>query len=131
MLGRIRTIPGVRSASLSVHEPLTTNVSDSSVRVQGPVPRQGKDLTSVDIEPIGPEYSQTMETPVLLGHEFSAGDRAGSPKVVIVNESMARHYFGDANPIGRLVSIPGYRGDSSWLQIVGEVSSPRFRGFVP
>jgi predicted permease len=121
MLGRIRTIPDVRSASLSVHEPLTTNVSDSSVRVQGPVPRQGEDLTPVDVEPIGPDYFHTMETPLLRGRELSVADRAGSPKVVIVNESMARHYFGDANPIGRLVSIPGYRGDPSWLQIVGEV----------
>jgi predicted permease len=121
MLGRIRTIPGVRSASLSVHEPLTTNVSDSSVRVLGPVPRQGEDLTPVDVEPIGPDYFQTMETPVLRGRELSVADRAGSPKVVIVNESMARHYFGDANPIGGLVSIPGYRGDPSWFQIVGEV----------
>jgi predicted permease len=121
MLGRIRTIPDVRSASLSVHQPLTTNVSDSSVRVQGPVPRQGEDLTPVDVEPIGPDYFRTMETPVLRGRELSVGDRAGSPKVVIVNESTARHYFGDANPIGRLVSIPGYRGDPSWLQIVGEV----------
>jgi predicted permease len=62
-----------------------------------------------------------METPVLRGREFTDGDRVGTPKVVMVNESMARHYFDDANPVGRFVSIPGYRGDSSWLQIVGEV----------
>jgi predicted permease len=62
-----------------------------------------------------------METPVLRGRVFSASDRAGTPNVAIVNESMARHYFGDADPIGRLVSIPGYRGDSSWIQIAGEV----------
>jgi predicted permease len=121
MLGRIGAVPGVRSASLSVHEPLSTNVSDSTVKVQGIVPRQGEDLTPVDVEPAGPDYFRTMETPVLRGREFTAGDRAGSPKVAIVNESMARHFFGDTNPIGRLVSIPAYRADESWLQIVGEV----------
>jgi predicted permease len=121
MLGRIRGLPGVRSVSLSVHEPLTTNVSDSSVKVQGIVPRQGEDLTPVDIEPIGPGYFLTMETPILRGREFTGGDRAGSPKVAIVNEATARHFFGDANPIGRLVSIPTYRADESWLEIVGEV----------
>ena len=49
---------------------------------------------------------------MLRGREFAAADRHGSTKVAIVNESMARHYFGDANPIGRFVSIPGYRGDA-------------------
>jgi ABC-type antimicrobial peptide transport system permease subunit len=41
--------------------------------------------------------------------------------VAIVNQSTARHFFGDSNPIGRFVSIPTYRSDESWLQIVGEV----------
>ncbi len=121
MQERIRAVPGVRTVSLSVHEPLSTNVSDSGVKVQGIVPRQGEDLTPVDIEPAGPDYFRTMETPVLRGREFTAADRAGSPKVAFVNESTARHFFGDTNPIGRFVSIPTYRADTSWLQIVGEV----------
>jgi predicted permease len=121
MQERIRAVPGVRAVSLSVHEPLSTNVSDSSVKVQGIVPRQGEDLTPVDVEPVGPDYFRTMETPLLRGREFTAHDRAGSPKVAIVNESTAQHFFGDTNPIGRSVSIPAYRADESWLQIVGEV----------
>ena len=121
MLSRLRQIPGVRTASLSVHEPLSTNVSDSRVNVQGPTAREREDLTKVDIEPIGPDYFSAMETPVLRGREFAAADRDGSLKVAIVNQSMARHFFGDTNPVGRFVSIPGYRGDPSWLQIVGEV----------
>ncbi|MGA2536799.1 MAG: ABC transporter permease [Terracidiphilus sp.] len=121
MQTRIGAVPGVRAVSMSVHEPLSTNVSDSSVKVQGVVNPQGEDLTPVDIEPAGPDYFRTMETPILHGREFTAADRAGSPKVAILNESTARHYFGDSNPIGRFVSIPAYRADESWLQIVGEV----------
>jgi predicted permease len=121
MQQRLRAVPGVRTVSLSVHEPLSTNISDSSVKVQGIVPRQGEDLTPVDIEPAGPDYFRTMETPLLRGREFTAADRAGAPKLAIVNESTARHFFGDTNPIGRFVSIPTYRADESWLQIVGEV----------
>jgi len=121
MLSRMGALPGVRSVSLSVHEPLTINVSDTSIRTRDAAPGQGEDLTSVDIEPIGPDYFRTMETPVLEGREFTAADREGTPGVAIVNEAMARHYFGSADPVGRFVSIPGYRGDPSWLQIVGEV----------
>jgi predicted permease len=121
LLNRVQALPGVRSVSLSVNEPMSTNLSETSVRVQGSVPRQGEDLAPVNVAPVGPDYFRTMESPVLRGRDFSASDREGTPEVAIVNESMARHYFGDVNPIGRLVSIPGYRGDQSWIQIAGEV----------
>lgn len=120
LLNRLQAIPGVRSASLSVHEPLSTNVSTTSVRVQGPASQQGEDLAPVNIEPVGPEYFATMQIPLLRGRDFSSNDRNGAPKVAIVNETTARHYFGDANPIGRSVSIPGFVGDTSWIEIVGE-----------
>ena len=121
MLNRLRTIPGIRVASLSVHEPLSTNASTTNIRVQGSAYRQREDLMPVDIEPVGPNYFATMEIPLLRGREFSWSDRDGTPKVAIVNEIMARHFFGDEDSIGRQVSIPGYRGDSSWIEIVGEV----------
>jgi predicted permease len=121
ILGRMAAIPGVMSASLSVHEPLSTNVSSTSVRVQGNTVRAGEDLTSVGVEPIGPDYFSTLQTPLVSGREFTAADRAGATKIAVVNESFAHHYFGDANAMGRFVSIPGYRGDADWIQIVGEV----------
>jgi predicted permease len=121
LIGRIRQLPGILSASLAVHEPLTANVSDTALKVQGPAQDAADDMTPVNVEPIGPDYFATMQTPILGGREFTESDRAGAPKVAIVNQSTARHFFGSANPIGRLVSIPGYRADSSWLEIVGEV----------
>jgi predicted permease len=121
LLSRLAAVPGVRMASLSVHQPLSTNVSDTSVKIQGPVPREGEDLSPVGVEMVGPNYFATMQTPLLRGRDFSADDRGGTTKVAIVNESMARHFFGDADPIGRRVSIPGYRGDAGWIPIVGEV----------
>ncbi|HTX75171.1 MAG TPA: ABC transporter permease [Terracidiphilus sp.] len=121
LTARIRLLPGIRVVSLSVHEPLSTNVSDTSVKVQGAAPSQADDQTPVNVEPIGPSYFATMQTPILAGREFSAADRAGAPKVAIVNQATAHHFFGDASPVGRFVSIPGYRADTSWLQIVGLV----------
>jgi predicted permease len=121
LLNRLREVPAVRLASLSVHEPLSVNASTSVVRVQGTAARPGEDLAPVNIEPLGPDYFAALEIPLLEGREFNWSDRDGTEKVAIVNQAMARHYFGDANPIGRMVSIPGYRGDASWLRIVGVV----------
>jgi predicted permease len=67
------------------------------------------------------EYFATMAITVLRNRDFLSSDRGGNTKVAIVSESMAHHYFGDADPIGRFGSIPGFVGDSSWIQIVGEV----------
>ncbi len=120
LLGRLSAVPGVTTASLSVHEPLSTNMSTTIVKVQGQALQAGEDLTSVGVEPVGPNYFATLQTPLVSGREFSAGDRAGAPKVAVVNETFARHYFGNTNSTGRFVSIPGYRGDADWLQIVGE-----------
>jgi predicted permease len=121
LIGRILQLPGIRTASLSVHEPLSANVSDTALKVQGVTAGQQDDMTPVNVEPIGPGYFATMQTPILGGREFTDSDRSGTPKVAIVNQSTARHFFGTANPIGRFVSIPGYRADTSWLEIVGEV----------
>jgi predicted permease len=126
LLTRLRALPGVRLASLSVHQPLSTNLSATAVKVQGPALGQPEDLAPVNIEPVGPDYFATMGTPLLRGRDFLWNDRSGSNKVAIVSESLARHYFGDANPIGRFVSIPGFIGDSSWIQIVGEIPDTKF-----
>lgn len=120
ILARVQAIPGVTMASLSVHEPLSTNVSTTTVKVRGSATQAGEDLSSVGVEPVGPDYFRTLEARLKSGREFTAADRAGAPKVAVVNESLARHFFGDENPIGSFVSIPGYRGDADWLQVVGE-----------
>jgi predicted permease len=120
LLQRLRTLRGVESASLSVQEPLSTSVSSTTVKVRGPGGEK-EDLASVNIEPVGPDYFRTMEAGLLRGRDFLWSDRRGSQKVAVLNKSMARHYFGNADPIGQFVSIPGYVGDPSWIQIVGEV----------
>jgi predicted permease len=124
-IGRIQQLPGIRTVSLSVHTPLSTNVSDTNLKVQGAAAVGVDDMTPVNVEPIGPAYFATMQTPILGGREFTNSDRPGAPKVAIVNQSTARHFFGTENPIGRFVSIPGYRADTSWLEIVGEVRDIR------
>jgi predicted permease len=125
ILDRFKAIPGVRSASFSVHGPLSPNFSSTSVKVQGFQPRPGQELVPTGIELVGPEYFKTLETPVLRGRDFTSADRKGAPKVAIVNETMARYYFGDSDPIGRQLSIPGYRGDPSWLQIIALVKDTK------
>ena len=124
LLDRFNTIPGVRSATFSVHSPLSSGFSSTQVRVEGN--KTTAELAPVGVEAVGPEYFRTLETPVLSGRDFTAADRSGTPKVAIMNRTAAHFYFGDINPIGRRVSLPGYRGDSSWLEIVAVVEEAKY-----
>src|SRR5258708_33579826 len=67
-----------------------------------------------------------MGTAVLLGRDIAEEDRAGTPKVAVINEAMAQHFFGDSNPVGRRFSIPGWKADTSPMEIVGVVENAKF-----
>jgi hypothetical protein len=71
---------------------------------------------------VGPKYFETFGTPLLLGRDFSFQD-AGGPRVAIVNQAMARHYFGGGNPLGKHVM---FDGDPVPYEIVGVVGDAKY-----
>ena len=70
-----------------------------------------------DIRPINNHYLEAMEIPVLRGRSISASDGATAPRVIVLSETIARHYWPDSNPIGSRIRL----GDSKspWLTVVG------------
>jgi putative ABC transport system permease protein len=71
---------------------------------------------------VTPRYFETMRIPLLEGRDVSEADVPGSPKVVVVSEAVARQFFPDQDPIGRLVKI-GWSDDT--YQIIGVVADAR------
>jgi predicted permease len=124
LLAGIKAIPGLRAASFSVFTPLGTGFSNTLPTVERYRPRPGE-YAWVRINIIGPGYFKVLETPVLLGREFTEADAAGAAKVAVINQAMAHYYFGDTNPLGRRFSLPGWKGDASWLEIVGVIQDAR------
>jgi len=119
LLERIRTIPGIRSASLAWLTPLSGR--DRGVRISVP----GGEAADPNIgqNHVSDGYFETFGIPVLAGRPFAPGDRVGATPVAIVNEAAARFYFGDRNPIGARVQIRGGRVDT--YEIVGVVGNPK------
>ncbi|MGH9623359.1 MAG: FtsX-like permease family protein [Bryobacteraceae bacterium] len=72
---------------------------------------------------VGPDYFTTLQIPLVSGRHFSGADQTEAPKVAIINETMARDYFGDANPIGRHVKALGW--DPDWRTIIGVTKDAR------
>lgn len=118
LLDKINGIPGVRSATFSFYSPLGV-FGGTTPKTEEATPQSGKEMKGVGIDVVGPNYFKTLQTPVLSGRDFTGADQAGAPRVAVINEAMARDYFGDANPIGRHVNAPGW--DTSWFEIVGVV----------
>jgi predicted permease len=115
MLERLGAIPGVRSASLS-----WSSFADAWMTVCCfEVPGRGK--REAHKNAVTPRYFETMGTPLLLGRDFTSRDTAKAPKVVIVNEAMSRHYFGNNSPVGQRFSdgaeIVGLVKDAKYMDL--------------
>ena len=95
----IASLPGVRSVSAAEIPILTDSNQGSNVTIEGYQAQENEDM-EVRHNRVGPDYFATMSIPLLSGREFAIGDGAGSPKVAIINEAMARRYFANRNPIG-------------------------------
>jgi len=110
-LPRVRTIPGVESASTIVPLPLSgSNIVTSFDIEQSPLPESQRPVAPVHI--IATDYFKTMDIPVGRGRVFDERDRFDSAPVVIVNERFAQKYFPGQNVIGKRIR-PGFSADDN------------------
>lgn len=119
LLENVRRTPGVTSVSLSRVPVLTGDASSRTIQVQGYEPKPDENMNPWTNE-VAPDYFRTMRMPLVAGREFTERDAQGAPLVAIVNETFARYYFGQENPIGRRF---GWRvlNDPGAVEIVGVV----------
>jgi predicted permease len=96
---RISKLPGVRSVAVASHLPLTAAINFGEVASRG---TDGQ--TAVDFASVGPGYFETMRIPLVAGRPFAETDGPTAPRVVIVNETLARRFWPDAAPLGRRLS---------------------------
>ena len=136
---RLRTLPGVQHVAISDSEPVYGFNSSDSVVVEGRPEPPPDQYPEVFIEPMTNDYFATYGAQLLRGRTFNSGDLADRPKVRIINESMAQHFWPNEDPIGKRISNPR---EKNWQEIVGvvrdikypgELSEPytRFQTFVP
>src|SRR5262245_24136379 len=95
----VAALPGVRSVSAAEIPVLADSNDGANVTIEGYQAQENEEM-DVRRNRIGPDYFTTMGIPRLGGREFTVADAAGSPKVAIINETMARRYFANRNPIG-------------------------------
>jgi predicted permease len=122
---RVRRLPDVVSAALVRYSPFGNAGWNEEVYLDG----GGSDRVVGWFNLVGPGYFATMRTRLLAGREFSAADRAGTPKVAIVNRQFAERVFGQADPVGRHFSYQASAGDvDPVFTVVGLVADTKYGG---
>ncbi len=126
VLERIEAIPGVRSASLAETAPITGGGGwDNSAWVQGYTPQPDENMT-VYLNSVSPKYFETLGTPLLLGRDFGPQDTESAPKVALINQTMARYFFGNSNPIGKKFGWWGEDRNKLQIEIIGVVKDAKY-----
>lgn len=114
---RVSELPGVRSAALASHLPLTAAINFGNVRPEAGDPHARE--TPVDFASVGSGYFETMRIPLVAGRPFTEGDGPAAPLVVIVNETLAHRLWPDSPALGRRL------GDGS--EVIGVVRDGKYR----
>jgi predicted permease len=119
----LASVPGVRSAAINDVQLLSGDNNQNGIHIDGYQPKQDEDMNPHFCS-ISPGYFSTLGTPLLLGRDFTAADRFGSPKVAIVNETFVKHFFNGEDPLGKKF---GYHQDGPGdVEIVGVAKDTKY-----
>ncbi|HWS94611.1 MAG TPA: FtsX-like permease family protein, partial [Mycobacterium sp.] len=121
----LAAVPSVHSAALCVVPPLSFDEWDSSVTVEGYASKPGEDMNPW-VNHVSPGFFATLKIPMIAGRDFTERD-AGTPKVAIVNQKFARHYFGDGPAVGRHIGMGNDPGTKTDIEIIGVVGDTRYQ----
>jgi predicted permease len=125
ILSRVERLSGVRAASLSTLTPLDGNDRAVLADVAGFTPRIEQDK-EIRLNQISPGFFRTFGIDLLQGRAFADTDNETGLKVAILNETAARFYFGDGNPVGGLLSFDQAPKTPVQYQVVGVVRDSRY-----
>lgn len=131
MLGRLRALPGVRSASSSDNTPVSGSSWNDSIQVDGFASKSEED-SLIYFYQVSPRFFETLGVPMLAGRDFDRGDTPSSPAVAVVNQALAKKFFHGDNPVGKYyrstypklgppVEIIGMAGDTKYRNLREEI----------
>jgi putative ABC transport system permease protein len=115
VLQRVRSLPNVSAAGMINHVPIVGDNWGLPFAVEGrPKPRPGESPSAV-YRVVLPGYFDAMRIPLRRGRDFTDEDKENAPRVVIINEQMARDFWPGRDPIGQRITFD----DSTWTTVVG------------
>ncbi len=125
-LRRVRGIPGVELAGMTSALPASGQANSAALAIEDQPVESSQDLRAEAIR-ASPSYFEVMRTPLIRGRLFTENDEAGKEPVAIIDETTARRYWGNRDPLGRRLRF-GQNANLPWLSIVGIVKDIKHDG---
>jgi putative ABC transport system permease protein len=124
---KIRLVPGVAAITASDPGVLTgMTMMMGSLQVDDAIPPTSKEKRQAGARYVYPSYFQILGIPLVRGREFTDRDAQGTQPVILVNEAMAREYWGTVDVLGKRISISkDDKGKLTWNEVVGVVADAR------
>jgi predicted permease len=125
VLDSTHTIPGVDSASVGMVYPMSDEVAETTFVTEATLADPQRTQQSALGNRVAPDFFRTVGIPLLAGRDFTPDDAKGKSIVFIVNETLARKYFGSIDVVGQRFSTDISKGQPVWGQIIGVASNVR------
>ena len=124
LLAKISAIPGLRGATVSKDGLFSHSESADPIAVEGYTPKAGEEMHS-RMDHVGPGYFSTLGIPILMGREIEAQDTAVSVRAAVINQTFARRFFPNTNPISKHVRDT-YSGNPAEMVVVGVAADAKY-----
>jgi predicted permease len=125
LLARISAIPGLRGVALSHNGLFSDSESGDPIAVEGYTPKPNEELDA-RMDHVGPGYFSNVGIPILIGREIGPQDGGSGIRAAVINQTFARRFFPNANPIGKHVRNI-YPGNPADLEVVGVAADAKYR----
>ncbi|HEX4948284.1 MAG TPA: ABC transporter permease [Blastocatellia bacterium] len=129
LLPQLRALPGVQTVGASSVIPMSGTNSSGSFSIEGRQVPQGQSIPHGDRWMAAGDYFETMKIPLVRGRYFNAQDTANSLSVAVIDETMAKKYWPNEDPLGKRIGIlgEGTPQEPKWREIVGIVGHAKHR----
>jgi putative ABC transport system permease protein len=123
-LRELRTLPGVKFAAASSFLPVSGRGMVIHFNIQGRPPRSPSEYVMANYRVASSEYFQALRIPLIEGRWIEDSDREKAQPVVVINQAMAKTYFGDQSPLGKKMQLGATPDDGTpWMTVVGVVGN--------
>jgi putative ABC transport system permease protein len=140
LIDRVKALPGVEAASVTSALPLTNSGWGKLFTIDdGPAPKSIDEVPNVQYRQVSPDYFGTLAIPIHKGRTFTDRDTSDKLSVAVINETLARGFFSDVDPIGKRLYLgppeelvppgilpPGFRFQH--FTIIGVIGDVRHNG---
>ena len=117
LLESLNAVPGVEAAATVTTAPTAGAFMNSPILIAGQPAPANADAQRAFVTVVSTDYFRAIGNPLKQGRLFTDDDNESATRVAIINETLARSYFADTNPIGQRIALKGE--PDKWLEIVG------------